>query len=177
MLGSMLKMKGETMERVSLLFYSAENKAQMQSYHLTKQQLEYTAHPIDALKKCKEDPSRYPVVILTGTVPAGFFVLHEKEGVRPYSKNPNAILLRAYSVQTAFQGKGIAKSSIELLTLFLAESFPTIDEIVLAVNSANGVAQQLYKKSGFRDTGRKINGKSGEQYIFSKVLNLKTGYP
>ncbi|CDO04533.1 ribosomal-protein-alanine acetyltransferase [Oceanobacillus picturae] len=168
-------MKGETMERVSLQVYSTENKAQMQSYHLTKQQLKYTAHPIDALKKCKEDPSRYPLVILTGIIPAGFFVLHEKIGVRPYSKNPNAILLRAYSVQTAFQGKGIAKSSMELLTLFLAESFPTIDEVVLAVNSANGVAQQLYKKSGFHDTGRRINGKSGEQYIFSKLLNLKGG--
>ncbi|WP_042221263.1 GNAT family N-acetyltransferase [Oceanobacillus manasiensis] len=164
-------MKSEAMEKVSLQFYSAENKALVQSYHLTKQQLDYTAHPIDALKKCDEDTTRYPVLILTGTSPAGFFVLHEKEGVQPYSKNPKAILLRAYSVQSAYQGEGIAKKSIQLLPSFIAESFPQIEEVILAVNHTNEVAQQLYKKAGFRDTGRRIDGRSGEQYIFSKYIN------
>ena len=69
-----------------------------------------------------------------------FFVLHKKEGVRPYSKNPNAILLRTFSTDFRYQGKGYALKTLLLQPEFVKENFKDINEIVLAVNLKNEAA-------------------------------------
>jgi RimJ/RimL family protein N-acetyltransferase len=153
-------------EIVSLVFYQPEYRVMLSNYSLSKEQQRFTALPADALEKCEFEPDRHPIVILYDNQPAGFFVLHGWEGVKEFSNNKEAILLRAYSINADFQGKGIASQSIKLLSSFVKEHFPYVNEIILAVNHANIVAQTVYKKGGFEDKGLRAMGREGEMFIY-----------
>ena len=151
---------------VSLVFYKPEYKILLSNYILSKEQQRYTALPIDALQKCESEPDRHPIVIMYGKQPAGFFVLHGWEGVKAFSENKKAILLRAYSINAVFQGKGIASQSMRLLKPFVKEHFTNVNEVILAVNRVNIVAQSVYKKGGFVDKGIRAMGREGEMFIY-----------
>jgi RimJ/RimL family protein N-acetyltransferase len=153
-------------EIVSLAFYKPEYKQMLLNYSLSEEQQRYTALPVDALQKCESEPDRHPIVILYGHQPAGFFVLHGWEGVKAFSDNKEAILLRAYSVNSPFQGRGIASQSIKLLSPFVKEHFRDVNEVILAVNHENTVAQSVYKKGGFKDKGIRAMGREGEMFIY-----------
>ncbi|WP_462413513.1 GNAT family N-acetyltransferase [Neobacillus sp. Marseille-QA0830] len=96
---------------VRLGFYQPTYKQQMVNYILTDEQTQFTAHPKAALAACEKDDERFPVIIFYHDTPAGFFVLHGWRGVQEYCDNENALLLRAFSVQSSYQGKGIAQHS------------------------------------------------------------------
>lgn len=151
---------------VKLENYQPKHLKELIDYKLTESQLEFTSHPKDALLACETDQGRSPIVILEKGQIAGFFVLYQGEELSGYTNNPNAILLRAYSVAVPFQGKGIARSSLELLPNFVLKNFPRVNEIVLAVNLRNEAAQRVYKRAGFEDSGRKVMGRMGEQYVY-----------
>ncbi|MBT2680200.1 GNAT family N-acetyltransferase [Bacillus sp. ISL-35] len=157
-------------ETVSLQLYNNEFKSCLLNYTLLDEQRRFTALPAEALEKCEEEPDRHPVVILYEEQPAGFFVLHGKEGVKTYSENQNAMLLRAYSINLPYQGKGIASESIKLLKQFAKEHFPLVNEIILAVNHSNIMAQNVYKKGGFIDQGKRAMGREGEMFIYHLQL-------
>ncbi|MGP4108620.1 GNAT family N-acetyltransferase [Virgibacillus sp. L01] len=155
---------------VSLDFYKEEYKSKLSHYHLSKEQIRYAPLPLNAILKCENDNTRYPIVILCNGVPAGFLVLHGWEGVKAYSNNKDAILIRGYSVDTTFQGKGIGKKSLLLLDSFVKKQFPSKREIILAVNHKNTVAQYVYKKGGYIDSGVRVMGRKGELFILHKDL-------
>lgn len=157
-------------EMISLDFYKPEYKTILKDYYLPEEQQRYTPLPLDAIKKCEIENERYPIVILYDKQPAGFFVLHGWEGVKTYSNNKDAILLRAYSVNVSFQGKGIAKNSIQLLPSFVKEHFPNKNEIILAVNKMNKIAQHVYQSGGFLDKGIRKMGRKGELFILNMEL-------
>lgn len=157
-------------ETVVLEFYSDRFRGDFEDYFLAEEQVKFTAHPLDALLACEQDPTRYPVIIFYNGVPAGFFVLHGWEGVKEYWGNRDAILLRGYSVNTSFQGRGIAQKSLELLPAFVKEHFPERNEIILSVNYGNELAQHVYKKCGFVDKGVRTMGSKGELFIFHLEL-------
>ncbi|WP_223590124.1 GNAT family N-acetyltransferase [Neobacillus bataviensis] len=153
-----------------LEFYQTENLHLLENYYLSQEQSRFTAHPIDAIRACENDEERVPTLILYKDKIAGFFVLHGWNGVKDYSDNKQALLLRAYSVDSSFQGKGIAQSSLELLPAFVKEHFPGKNEIILAVNQINTIAQHVYKKSGFIDEGIRAMGRQGPMYILHMKL-------
>ena len=154
---------------VKLIFYQEEFKPEL-AYNLPADQANYTGLPLEALEKCKVETDRHPVVILYENRPAGFFVLHGWEGVKLYSDNKDAILLRAYSINPDYQGKGIAKASLMLLPAFVKQHFPDKNEIILGVNFNNSHAQHVYLKTGFIDKGHRIMGTKGEQFVLHLPL-------
>ena len=155
---------------VQLDFYKSEYETLLKNYHLPPEQQGYTSLPSEALLACEQDSERYPVVILFQGQPVGFFVLHGWNGVKVYSENKDAILLRAYSVNQTLQGKGIGKKSIAIVPRFIKEYFPEKRELILAVNHGNEVAQHLYLKAGFIDKGTRVMGKKGEQLVLHMEL-------
>jgi RimJ/RimL family protein N-acetyltransferase len=157
-------------ETVVLDFYNEKYRSYFEDYYLTEEQARFTAHPFEALIACEKDPTRVPVIIFYGGIPAGFFVLHGWEGVKEYWDNKQAILLRGYSINTSFQGRGIAQKSMALLPEFVKTHFPERNEIILSVNHENALAQHVYKKSGFVDNGVRTMGRKGELYIYHQVL-------
>ncbi|KAA0548048.1 GNAT family N-acetyltransferase [Bacillus sp. BGMRC 2118] len=162
--------QGVEIKQVTLEFYNDDYKEHLQHYELSEEHSYYTAFPLDAIKMCENDEERFPIIIDLNGLPVGFFVLHGYNGVKEYSDNEKALLLRAYSVQTTYQGKGIAKQSMQLLTKFVKNHFNTKNEIILAVNKQNVTAQLLYKKSGFIDKGIRVMGPKGELHIYHLAL-------
>ncbi|WP_226683026.1 GNAT family N-acetyltransferase [Sutcliffiella horikoshii] len=158
--------KDLTKREVILEGYRPEYLEELLKYELTESQLEFTSHPKDALLACETDKRRHPIVILEKGQPAGFFVLYQGAELPSYTDNPNAMLLRAYSVAVPFQGKGIAGTSLELLTDYVEGNFPHVDEVVLAVNVRNEAAQRVYLRAGFEDSGKRVMGRMGEQYVY-----------
>ncbi|NLP52588.1 GNAT family N-acetyltransferase [Bacillus sp. RO1] len=146
--------------------YRPKHLEELLKYELTESQLTFTSHPKVALLTCETDKGRHPVVILEKVKTAGFFVLYQGEELPSYTDNPNAILLRAYSVAVPFQGRGIAGKSLELLPEYVERNFPRVDEVVLAVNVRNEAAQRVYLRAGFKDSGRRVMGRMGEQYVY-----------
>ncbi|QVY62128.1 GNAT family N-acetyltransferase [Cytobacillus gottheilii] len=155
---------------MQLYLYDERFKNAIENYELTEEQLCYTGHPKDCIKLSEEDSNRYSILALEEDKLVTFFVLHRNEGVKPYSNNNNSILLRAFSTGFLYQGRGYAKKSLMLLPEFVKENFNGINEIVLAVNVNNVVAQKLYQKCGYVDEGVRKIGKKGELIIMSYHL-------
>ncbi|WHP42951.1 GNAT family protein [Lysinibacillus boronitolerans] len=152
---------------MQLMFY--EDKAQnlVEQYTLTEEQLRYTKSPKESIALAKQDTSRHAVLAMDGNKLVTFFVLHEKEGVMPYSSNEQALVIRSFSTDFYEQGKGYAKTALQLLPDFVRKHFPYINELVLGVNVPNRAAQELYKRCGFVDEGRQAMGLRDEL----KVMN------
>ncbi len=152
---------------LELRHYSNKHTDILNSFTLPKEQAKFTSLPINYQEVIE---GQYRIIILVDEIPVGFFILHSTDRVRDYSDNRQAMLLTAFSINQANQGKGYAKQAMLLLRQFIAEEFPSCDEIVLAVNHKNVAAQQLYLKVGFQDTGKRIIGPVGEQFVMSLVL-------
>lgn len=156
-----------------LKFYEEKDDHFIERYTITEEQLRYTMSPKESIKLVKQDKNRHAVLVLNEDKLVTFFVLHEKEGVTPYSSNEQAILIRAFSTDFYEQGKGYAKAALQLLPDFVLAHFPTINELVLGVNLPNTAAQSLYKKCGFVDEGRMVKGIRDEikvmSYYFSEI--------
>ncbi|CAM5221421.1 hypothetical protein UACE39S_03385 [Ureibacillus acetophenoni] len=155
---------------MQLYTYDDRFKNEVEAYELSEEQLRYTGHPKDCIKLSEEDSNRYSILAMEEDELVTFFVLHKNEGVKPYSTNNNSILLRAFSTDFRFQGRGYAKKALTLLPEFVKENFSETNEIVLAVNLQNEPAQRLYKKCGFVDEGVRKMGKKGELIIMSYYL-------
>lgn len=155
---------------MELYFYNDGFKNALDQYQLTEDQLRFTSGPKECIKLSNGDSERSSILAIENDQFVNFFVLHINEGVKPYSDNVNAILLRAFSTDFRHQGKGYAKKALMLLPVFVKENFSEVNEIVLAVNLRNEVAQGLYKKCGFVDEGERRMGPKGELIIMSYYL-------
>lgn len=151
-------------------FYDERFKQEIDQYQLNEEQLRYTGDPKDCIKLSNEDSERHSILAMENDQLVTFFVLHKNEGVKPYSDNDYAILIRAFSTDFRQQGKGYAKKALMQLPAFVRDNFTEINELVLAVNLGNEAAQGLYKKCGFIDEGVRRMGKKGELIIMSYYL-------
>lgn len=155
---------------MELCFYNEQFKEAVEQYQITEKQLQFTGSPIESINLVNVDSDRYAILAMEGGNLVTFFNLHKRDGVKPYSNNPNAILLRTFSTDTRYLGKGYAKEALKLLPDFIKQHFANITEIVLAVNHQNEVAQILYKKCGYVDEGERRIGSKGELIIMSYYL-------
>lgn len=159
---------------ISLSFYEEKHFEGLSAFKLPDEQKRFSALPKEVLSESISDESRYPIVIEAKDKPVGFFILHVGNGIHPYTENKSAILLRAFSINSTEQGKGYAKRAMNLVPSFVKKNFPTVDEIVLAVNGKNIAARQLYVQTGFQDNGLRREGSIGLQYILQFPIGLIT---
>ena len=80
-------------------------------------------------------------------------------------------MLRTFSTDQRYQGKGHAKKALQLLPEFTQVNFPNANEMILAVNKQNKTAQALYQKSGFQRLERVVEGEYGPMYLMSLRLD------
>lgn len=158
---------------MQLCEYEERFDRQVANYQLSEEQLCFTKAPGECIALSKEDADQHSILAMENNQLVTFFVLHENEGVEPYSDHANAILLRAFSTDYNQQGKGYAKQVLLQLPDFVRAQFPHINEIVLAVNKRNIAAQSLYKNCGFVDEGVRRMGEKGELIIMSYYLSNK----
>lgn len=152
---------------IELVHFSESYVEQLNRFELPEEQHQFTALPQEI---SIEKVGQYPIVILSGGVPVGFFVLHATDRVQQYSSNPQAMLLTALSIDHQQQGRGYAKKAMSALADFVKQEFKECNEVVLVVNHKNIAAQNLYVKVGFMDHGERRMGSIGEQIVMNLPL-------
>lgn len=154
---------------VSLKFFTKEDLSAL-SYVLDKVQSGYTSSASFALNRIAERDTgqEFPVTVFCHGVPAGFFTLDFGEDKLELTGNQHSVLLRSLSVNPAMQGKGIGKAVMAEVEQFLRSHFKDCDEIVLAVNTDNIFAYDLYLTAGYRYEGKTREGRNGLQYLMAK---------
>lgn len=150
---------------VQLVKYTDQFKSLISNFHLPPEQLQFTCYPLEKINDPTISQDTLHVLILINDVPVGFFALESGEKVLKYTKNLNARLLTAFSINNDFQGKGFAKQGLLLLPCFVYNNCQNVNEVVLGVNKRNTAAINLYKKTGFVDHNEIFLGPSGEQHI------------
>lgn len=145
--------------------YYIDDLPKLKEFRLHKEQHSLTLMPVDSLALCNNDPSRHAIVLEEDGEIVTFFVLHEKEGVAPYSTASDAILLRAFATNAIHQGKGFGKNTLQSLPAYINEYFPNINIIYLTVYLFNERARMLYQKIGFTDTGAREIRSGGELMV------------
>jgi RimJ/RimL family protein N-acetyltransferase len=135
------------------------------------EQERFSGRLTETLPAAEADPEREPVAILEGDEPVGFFVLHRGPAAGELAPERRDVLLRAFLVDAAAQGRGIATRALEALPGFVAERLPGVRRIVLSVNVRNPVAIRTYQRAGFADSGALYGGGSaGPQHVFELWL-------
>ena len=155
---------------MKLRFYNQAFTELIENYTLTEEQLRFTGTPKDAIYLSNAEQNRYSILAIKNEQLVTFFSLHKGEGVKPFSHNDNAMLIRSFSTDFHQQGKGYGKNALMLVPEFVKSNFMDIDEIVLAVNAKNVIAQALYKGCGYIDEGVREMGRSGELIVMSYHL-------
>lgn len=153
-----------------LKFYETCDESLIERYAITTEQLSFTKSPKESIELAKLDRNRHAILVLAEDKLVSFFVLHEKDGVIPYSTNEAALLIRSFSTDYHEQGKGYAKAALQLLPEFVQTHFPHINELVLGVNVPNKSAQALYTKCGFVDEGRQVTRFNDELIVMSYYI-------
>ncbi len=144
------------------------------NYTLDSTQAEFTG-TIDTWitnnANCLDDDKMLVTIIEhTSDTAIGFFILDTGSDKFNITDNQNAVLIRSFSINPNYQGKGYGKLAMQLTTDFVKEHLPTINELVLSVNCRNIRAYQVYLKAGYQDTGKTIIGVAGKQHVLSLPL-------
>ena len=156
-------------ENMDLVFYDNKYDEHLEKFELESAQEQFTAYPKEILETLVDRERHYILIVRDKTV-VGYFVLHENNGPLEIGSHNKALLIRALAISKNEQNKGYALSAMKMLPNFVREHFKSAEELVLVVNHANIPAQNLYKKSGFSDTGRRRSGKLGLQFIYQYIL-------
>lgn len=157
---------------IQLIPYSkaTEIDQQLETYTLPEHQIIFSGLPKEAIEIAVKDTTRHPILLTDKEQVTTFFILQKKEEALNYTDNKQAMLLRSFSTAEKYQGKGYATLALTLLPAYVNKAFPDKNELVLAVNSRNHSAIQLYKKCGYLDTKKRRKTAYGELLILSKSL-------
>ena len=160
------------MSNIHLKYTEIQHHNALLNYSLSEEQINFTALPEQTFQRLEEriDNDAKPITILLDDEPIGFFVLDYGEDKLDLTKNENSLLLRSLSINPAFQGKGFGKIAMNLVDDFVKENFPTINELVLAVNFLNKSAYDLYLKVGYIDDGSQREWINGMQHLLRKKI-------
>lgn len=156
---------------LALIPYDSSHFAPL-SYRLDGEQSQFTTSIDECINQRRdlEDPYKYIVVITLDEIAIGFFILDKGTDRMELTDNPKSLLIRSYSINPIYQGKGYGKHVMESVENYTKEQYDGIEELVLSVNIQNERAYHIYLKAGFEDTGRQINGIRGAQYVLSKTI-------
>ncbi|GEK34766.1 GNAT family N-acetyltransferase [Kurthia sibirica] len=155
---------------MELYLYRDSMAQHIKDYLLSDEQLQFTTHPNDAIKRSQTDDDIRPILAFHNEQLVTFFSLYTNAHLKKYTTNPQAILLGSFSTALLHQGCGYAKDALQLVNSFIQDNMPSITEIYLGVNTANIAAQTLYNTCGYHATGGRFEGRFGEVTIMKQTL-------
>lgn len=134
-------------------------------------QEEFVIPASTTLADADADPGRTPFAVLLrdparASLPVGFGVL-DRGGYLPelVDAPERAVLLRAFYVDAAHQGRGIGAAAARAARS-LAATLDGVELVVLTVNVRNAAGVAAYSRAGFADTGaRYLRGDAGPQHV------------
>lgn len=129
-------------------------------------QEDWSGLPVETLPAAESDPCRQPYAIVApGGDPAGFFVLDTSASD---ASPPADLTLRAFFVDAAHQGRGLAGAALAALPSLIRSAHPRARSAALTVNCRNTLACGLYLRNGWADTGVLYHGgDAGPQHVLT----------
>jgi RimJ/RimL family protein N-acetyltransferase len=136
------------------------------------EQEEFSGRAEQTLPLAERDPARTPYAAVEDGVPVAFFILDRT----PPDFDPSAdLLLRAFFVDAAAQGRGVAGRAVADLPAVVRRDFPDARTLVLSVNVRNPVARAVYLRAGFTEAGELyLGGSAGPQHVMRLDLRGPT---
>ncbi|WP_224815827.1 GNAT family N-acetyltransferase [Hasllibacter sp. MH4015] len=154
---------------VSLARILADDRARYADIAVLPEQEVYCGTVAEAFA---ENPARFDLHgIFEGDVPVGLFKID-----RAYHYNipicaRDALGLRAFMIDHAHQGRGIATAAVRVMKAHLAAEYPDRPCVDLTVNHRNIAARACYLKGAFEDTGEDwLEGRAGPQDLLRMRL-------
>ncbi|MFK7835345.1 MAG: GNAT family N-acetyltransferase [Sulfitobacter sp.] len=101
----------------------------------------------------------------------GFFKIDRGYAARFPFVPTGSVGLRAFMVDLAHQGQGIATRAVAALPAYLRREYRGAAALYLTVNKVNPGARRAYLKGGFVDTGQEWpHGDAGPQHVMRMTL-------
>lgn len=155
---------------MELFFLGTGHLEDIEEYYIAPEMKEFSVEPSKAILLAEEKPSMQVVLAYDKNKLVSCFALDVGEDVGKYTANDRAILFGKFTIDSHCARQGYATKILAVLPDFIAKEYPAKDEIVLGVNERNSIAQRLYKKAGFSNTGRHFLGPIGELHVYSKKI-------
>lgn len=153
-----------------LAFLEPEHFEDIENYYIATEKEEFSIAPSKAISLTKEKNSMRVVVVYEIDKLIGCFTLDTGADVEKYTSNNDAILFGKFTIDSRYARQGYATKLFSMLPEFIRIEYPLKKEIVLGVYERNNIAQSLYKKVGFVDTGRHFLGPIGELHVYAKKI-------
>ena len=140
--------------------------------HARPEQDAFVSPPARTLADAEQCPGSEPMTILLGATPIGYYrIEHSARSLTGRDDDADALGLRSFQLDAAWQGRGLALPAMEALLADLAQRHPQARRVVLTVNCSNAAALALYRRAGFADSGTLYHGgRSGPQHLLWRAL-------
>jgi GNAT superfamily N-acetyltransferase len=133
---------------------SAEQHRQLVQIELTPEQRSQSGDIHGALHaltaRCSADLQGY--TLLVDDVPRGFFLLKRRSMLPPWAEGKTATL-HGLMIDRDVQGQGLGRVCMAALPDLVANLWPEVERLMLAVHPDNVAAQVLYQTSGWVFSG------------------------
>ncbi|UAB71492.1 GNAT family N-acetyltransferase [Vibrio sp. SCSIO 43132] len=117
------------------------------------------------------DDKVHPNVMLSGDRIVGFFLIDTSYPASYEFAQSGSLGLRAFFIDSRYQGNGYGKQAVASLKPFLNDQYPSHHSIYLTVNCKNPGAYRCYDLAGFQDTQELYHGgAAGPQHIMVMPL-------
>lgn len=132
----------------------------------------FVSPPARTLPDAEQCPGSVPMAILLDEVPIGYYrIEHSARSLTGRDDDADALGLRSFQLDAAWQGRGFSKIAMAALLADLAQRHPQARRVVLTVNCDNAAALALYLGAGFADSGTLYHGgRSGPQHLLRRSL-------
>ncbi|MEM5461838.1 pyridoxal-phosphate dependent enzyme [Paraburkholderia phytofirmans] len=116
------------------------------------------------LRNSSNPDEEHPFSVVSRDEIVGFFVLREKAALPEWAP-PDAVTLHSLRIGRSHQGIGYGKAALLLAKQWVKSNRLCVKRLMLAVNTRNLKAKELYRKSNFLGTGGSYCGPHGMQDI------------
>jgi ribosomal protein S18 acetylase RimI-like enzyme len=119
-------------------------------------------------------PDSDAMVVLLGDVVIGFYRLdYPTIAFNKQAVDRRMVTLRAFALDVAWQGRGLALPTLAACCADLAVRHPERVTLALNVHATNTTAVRLYRRAGFIDGGAIMRGgRGGPQHLMLRALGV-----
>ncbi|MBD1556479.1 GNAT family N-acetyltransferase [Vibrio sp. S9_S30] len=155
---------------INLQPMSSQHLKQVSELHVADEQLKFVGTMEEILVNVDDKIHPHVMVNESGHV-VGFFLIDTTYSEQHGFAAHGALGLRAFFVDSRYQGKGYGKQAVKALHLYLQQDYATFESIYLTVNCKNSNAYRCYELNGFKDHGERYHGgAAGPQHIMEMSL-------
>ncbi|HKR75238.1 MAG TPA: GNAT family N-acetyltransferase [Rhodanobacter sp.] len=136
------------------------------------EQARFVSSPARTLPDAEQCSGSEPMAILLDGAPIGYYrIEHSARSLTGRDEDADALGLRSFQLDAAWQGRGLGMIAMAALLADLAQRLPQARRIMLTVNCDNTAALMLYRRAGFVDSGSLYHGgRSGPQHLLWRSL-------